>query len=1275
MKVGATLAERYEILRPLGAGGGGEVWLARDLRDGHPVALKTLALKGSEPSLQEAFRRECEILARLDHPHIAHLLDFGQEQDLLYYVSEYVEGGDLVSEARTRHWDAVLQLVVQASWALDYLHRSGVIHRDLKPANLLVGKLHSSREGDEKNRLNLKLIDFGLALEAVAQLAKAGPTGTLRYLAPELLQGKAGDARSDLFSFGVLLYEMCLGRLPELPAKNFSSLLKILESGRLNLAPLEKSDTPQGLIQVIRSLVVADPAERLPDARSIIALINRVEHESFPLEAPSAAAPPSPAPLPEILGGGTPLERLRALTRAGRRVEAWQFAEPILKNPGAFAEQPEWEHFIASALHLLIDQGRYAEVERYLPLVPHGTQRDLTEMFLGFRRGEFSVAEKVSERLVARMNELSAEERGRFEYYRAFLAQAQKNPERAAEHLAEAILWAQRSGRVDHQASLESNAGALATDGGRWTEAYRHFQNALGLSRATDNRSQLATVLNNLGNLYLYFGRFSDAEAALFESLQIAREQELRPLIAYNLYLLTVAEEGKGNWEKVEQYLEEALRYAEELGDSQPILQAMLGKGYFLLGRKNFSECRRVLQELRERCAAVNSEYYGLQADWLEAKLLLQSGEVPEYSILKILDRVETDATQRKNSAALWQVAADRGDFFRAQDETEAARMAYRSSLELMRERLDQIPQIFHDSYFRDRKKERIRLALDSMATNPPAASAEPLNQEVLMSLEPPNPTPSATDTFSFQKWEAINRRILRQDRLQPLLEEILDAAVELTDAERGFVIYSEEGEFQIQAARNLDRETLEREEEKFSKTIAQEVLRKGEAQIITDAVADERFSMAKSVHALQLRSVLCVPLHAGQKTVGLIYLDNRIREGVFRPQHLPLLKALADQASLALEHTRLHNSNRDKIEELKNHKATIEKLNRELEKRLAETATDLNATRENLRRQNEEIAVKYTYHKIIGEGPLLKKVLLTLDKVVDSSMNVFICGESGTGKELIAQAIHYNGQRKSFSFVAVNCSALPENLLESELFGHAKGAFTGAEQDKVGLFSLAHLGTLFLDEVGDMPLAMQAKLLRVLQEGEVRPVGGDRVQKVDVRIVSASNKDLLKLVESGKFRQDLYYRLHVARIDLPPLRERREDIPLLVRHFLNRECEKVGCPVPKITRGALKLLLNYPWPGNIRELQNEIQRCLTLSSGKEISAELLSPQIVEGPSEPAENGDLRLDPWVGQLEKRLITRALHKARGNKVKTAKLLKIGRRTLYAKLRRYGLGTEK
>ena len=316
--------------------------------------------------------------------------------------------------------------------------------------------------------------------------------------------------------------------------------------------------------------------------------------------------------------------------------------------------------------------------------------------------------------------------------------------------------------------------------------------------------------------------------------------------------------------------------------------------------------------------------------------------------------------------------------------------------------------------------------------------------------------------------------------------------------------------------------------------------------------------------------------------------------------------------------------------------------------------------------RLKKEVETRYHFHQLIGKSASMQNIYDLIERIRDSSINIFITGESGTGKELAAKAIHYSGIRKGGPFIAVNCAAIPETLLESELFGYKKGAFTDAKSDKKGLIFEANEGTLFLDEITEMPPTLQAKLLRVLEEREVRPLGDTNSYPIDVRIISTSNCDITSSIQQGRFREDLYYRLKVIDIDIPALRERREDIPILVQHFIQKFSKELKRAVSGVSGDALKILLNYPWPGNVRELENIIQRAITLSQHEVISPEDLPASIIQKADEKLFEKAMEEKFTLDQLEKEYIRRVLIETGGNKSKAAERLGLDRKTLYRKL---------
>jgi two-component system response regulator HupR/HoxA len=350
----------------------------------------------------------------------------------------------------------------------------------------------------------------------------------------------------------------------------------------------------------------------------------------------------------------------------------------------------------------------------------------------------------------------------------------------------------------------------------------------------------------------------------------------------------------------------------------------------------------------------------------------------------------------------------------------------------------------------------------------------------------------------------------------------------------------------------------------------------------------------------------------------------------------------------------------------------------------IVEFHEEITKREERIQELNSELGDKYRYHMMIGKSKKMQKIYNLLEKVSSSEASVFIQGENGTGKELVAKAIHYYSPRKDHMFLALNCSAFNDNLLDSELFGHVKGAFTGAIKDKKGLFEQANGGTLFLDEIGDTSLSMQVKLLRVLQEGSFLPVGANSPKKTDVRIIAATNRNIKKMMETGEFREDLYYRINVFPVDLPPLRERKEDVPILMDHFLKKRCDEAGQAMKTFSKKCLEKMLDYHWPGNVRELENEVERVVVLAGeDKIITPDLLSPRILDAVGGPRggagvvrginTNGSLKAA--LEELEAIMIREGLKRCNFNKSKLSKELGISRASLIMKVDKYDLDKRK
>jgi transcriptional regulator with GAF, ATPase, and Fis domain len=519
-------------------------------------------------------------------------------------------------------------------------------------------------------------------------------------------------------------------------------------------------------------------------------------------------------------------------------------------------------------------------------------------------------------------------------------------------------------------------------------------------------------------------------------------------------------------------------------------------------------------------------------------------------------------------------------------------------------------------------------------------------------------PAPKGKDEARLARMLEINKAINNERDLGKLLDAIMEAAIELAHARRGFLVLWDRGEMQIVRAKNIDRSSISSPEAAISRHLIREAIDRRET-VVTACGALEREGYA-SATGLDLKSVAVSPLMSRGRILGAIYLDEPDRVGVFQEEDIRTIEAFSDQAAIALQNARYVA---------------------ELETRMESQRLRLRRVEAEVRRRDEDDVRRFG--NLVTRSPKLKRVFDLLARVAETAFPVIIQGESGVGKELLAKAIHYSSDRKDQPFVPMNCAAVPETLLDSELFGYQAGAFTGAVRGHRGLFEQADKGTLFLDEIEEMSPAMQGKLLRVLQEGEVRRVGGKATVKVDVRVIAATNRDIQEMVEKGDFRRDLYYRLNVIPVTIPPLRERVEDLPSIVEDLLNRLGD-VGEKPPSIEQDAVEALRRYHWPGNIRELENELKRLMALGVSRVRVADL-DPRIIvpEGGRRP-QNATTQLlaasgnqDAPTGalptlnikELERLTIERALNQAGGNKTHAAKLLGLSRRGLLKKLERY------
>jgi len=502
----------------------------------------------------------------------------------------------------------------------------------------------------------------------------------------------------------------------------------------------------------------------------------------------------------------------------------------------------------------------------------------------------------------------------------------------------------------------------------------------------------------------------------------------------------------------------------------------------------------------------------------------------------------------------------------------------------------------------------------------------------LLEESDAPSKTPGdggATAEFTgLRKLFQFSERLLVTRDVQALLEALLDGAIEATGADKGFVVLLRDDKTEVRAARNLRQENLPDAVRHLSDSIIARVIESKRPLIVQDATHDMMFKAAASVMNLRLCSVMCAPLIAGGDLLGLIYLGNDRVANLFEPRTMDVLSVFASQASLILQNALLLE--------------TLRTDNAELEKKLK----------------------SQRFGEIIGSCASMLDVYRKVSKVAPTDISVLITGETGTGKELIAREIHNRSSRATGPFVVINCGAIPENLMESELFGHVKGAFTGAVSTRMGKFQSANGGTLFLDEIGELPLNLQVKLLRALQERVVTKVGDSKPEPVNIRVLAATNRDLEEEIRKGGFREDLYYRLNVVNLFLPPLRERGDDVVVIARLLLQKHGPEMNPAVRGFTPNALIAIRKYDWPGNVRQLENRVKKALVLCDRS-----LLGPEDLDLHPEALQT-IVPLEKAKEDFQRRYILEVLERNNGNRTKTARDLGVDPRTIFRYLEREG-----
>jgi transcriptional regulator with GAF, ATPase, and Fis domain/tetratricopeptide (TPR) repeat protein len=845
--------------------------------------------------------------------------------------------------------------------------------------------------------------------------------------------------------------------------------------------------------------------------------------------------------------------------------------------------------------------------------------------------------------------------RGQLFALEGLLAQFSGNPAAAAAAYRRAATAFEAQHDVHGTATAIFNLGCASAETGRYTESLQAFDSAIREMSRLGADADCALATFNVGSLFLELGDLTSAKRCVVRLREDAHRLGLEVFQHQADLIEAQYFRASNTWEMARALYDSASAGFEKAGMKFMAESTRLDLSEMYAESGDRASSLLLLTNVQE-AAAQCEKIEALRKERLElAKgriwLRLRQGTQEELKVLaeSLWQSAEIAMGSGRRPAA-WRLASLAGSLFQRISDGQADE-CWRFSIQQVEAMKMNTPTRYWTMFDQTREGGQ---GVGKQSSRP---------EETTLWLEK-----AAHFEERLKRLLRINKRLNSDLRLSRILETIIDTVIEITDAERGFLLLRDgHNNLVVRVARNIDQTSLDGPDLALSRSIAKQVADGGVPVLTVDASGDSRFREALSVSDLHLRSVLAVPLHVKGSAVGTIYVDHRLRQGAFREEDLAMVMDFAEQGAIAIENARL-------MSELRHREQQVQSLNHRLERELRVQVKALQDVTVELKESRVAAALRYDYANIVGQSPAMLDLFRLLDRVTDTSLPVVIEGESGTGKELVARAIHYNGVRKERPFVFENCAAIPETLLESVLFGHVRGAFTGADRDTKGLFAVADGGTLFLDEVAEMSAGMQGKLLRVLQEGEFHRVGSERSQKVDVRVIAATNKNLATLVDEGKFRKDLFFRLNVLRLHLPPLRERREDIPLLVAHFLKKQNNLLKEVSKTIQSEAVSCLMAYGWPGNVRELENEMMRAMAFSSGP-IRTQDLSPHVVSGvdarESAGKEPDTLKMKSRVERLERHLIREALNQSAGNQTKTAKLLGVSRFGLQKKLHRYGI----
>jgi transcriptional regulator with GAF, ATPase, and Fis domain/serine/threonine protein kinase len=879
-----------------------------------------------------------------------------------------------------------------------------------------------------------------------------------------------------------------------------------------------------------------------------------------------------------------------------------------------------------------------------------------------------------------------------------FVAQRTNRLDDALDHYQSAIRAGQDCADLSALANAELNLAGLLKMRGDIVGAIEHFEAAVDRGQRAGRLATVRHALLNLANMDLFLGRLARAKSRL-DALR-ADDAELQPAQeAQRLGLEAELESRLGHAVEAQTLFAQCSKAYQVLGREADAAEASL-EAILVATRDphaNFPRLRAEIERVRARLG--DAPAHRALLSLAEGRVAFLSGN--EDIARNAIEQAVQCARDSNHKDWLWRALEAKADLEQAAGGLLRARHYREEALTLLEEMAASLPRDLREVYWNDPRRRQLQ-----------AAVAPPNSTQRALDVSPMSPVAALDNAGAISTWLSnpidqrlarileINAELASDLNLERLTERIIETAVRLSGAELGLVILREpDGSLRVQSSRaTLPGESRVR----FSTSIAEAAISSGQPVVTLSARDDQRMSGWASVHELMVQSVACVPVRAGKtEIIGALYLETRLRAGTRFQSELPMLQAFADQVAIALHSAQLIQENQTRSEQLGESNRQLREAQDRLQELLGSRTQQLQRTRRKLKETRETLYSHFGFHGLVGTSAAMRRLYALIERVQSADVALLITGESGTGKEMVARAIHAASDRSRGPFVGVNCGAIPENLLESELFGSVRGAFTGADRDRAGLFREGQGGTLLLDEIGEMPSKMQAGLLRVLQTKMVRPVGGSREEPVDVRVICATHRNLLELVKDGRFREDLYYRIHVVELWIAPLREHAEDIPQLVNHFLGLFSAKFRQERKTVSRDALRLLMGQPWRGNVRELEHVLLNAWIMSDADELNPKdfelpeaaslVYDSQIHADRSEfvsllgdqstlaRSDSGQHERSPLTsitakkrsGTDERERILEALRACDHNKVKAAQMIGIPRRTFYRRLEAYGI----